>query len=163
MWENEQHHLIETIDALERLREKHQENVRDYRYKKSPTHHQKNLSTVASPKIVKMGEKQHTTIVSDDGPLSSPLCPYEDDFYSDEYGEWKARWDPFHSPKYLVLRLPPNWSPIFPNSYQFRRGKLGCLMFISKLHNERMNTWSHILGFMIFAFLAVIYFTWVEL
>lgn len=38
-------------------------------------------------KIVKMGEKQHTTIVSDDGPLSSPLCPYEDDFYSDEYGE----------------------------------------------------------------------------
>lgn len=114
-------------------------------------------------KIVKMGEKQHTTIVSDDGPLSSPLCPYEDDFYSDEYGEWKARWDPFHSPKYLVLRLPPNWSPIFPNSYQFRRGKLGCLMFISKLRNERMNTWSHILGFMIFAFLAVIYFTWVEL
>ncbi|KAL1929030.1 hypothetical protein VTP01DRAFT_2089, partial [Rhizomucor pusillus] len=29
------HHLIETIDALERLREKHEENVRDYRYKKA--------------------------------------------------------------------------------------------------------------------------------
>lgn len=42
--------------------------------------------------------------------------------------------------------------------YRFCKGTRGCLMSIFKIHNETMNIWSHLLGFVFFAILTCLTF-----
>lgn len=79
----------------------------------------------------------------------------------------------FQSPKNIMivtpqcLLIPQAYPPPKSNMslihlllyrYRFCKGTRGCLMSIFKIHNETMNIWSHLLGFVFFAILTCLTF-----
>ncbi|KAJ8659125.1 hypothetical protein O0I10_005164 [Lichtheimia ornata] len=56
--------------------------------------------------------------------------------------------------------LPKEWqeNEYVLSGYRFCKGTRGCLMSIFKIHNETMNIWSHLLGFVFFAILTCLTF-----
>ena len=67
--------LSDSISRLEEIRSAHKRNLIESRRNKNK---QQPLSDLVNPALQKMTERQHATIVTKDGPRSSPLLPPED-------------------------------------------------------------------------------------
>ncbi|KAG2224802.1 hypothetical protein INT45_005326 [Circinella minor] len=68
--------LTDAIDALDEIDEAHKRNLKKVRKNQKLT----SLSVLVEPTIKKMSERQHATIVTEDGPMSSPIRPPDDEF-----------------------------------------------------------------------------------
>ena len=77
------HHMVGTFEALENLQAAHDSMMRKYRYDERSKRHHPKLSTLVGPKIIRMSEKRHATVVTNDGPASCPIQMMDDDFGAD--------------------------------------------------------------------------------
>lgn len=76
--------LNQSIEELLKIQEAHEEGLGRMRKNQEVS----SLTALINPVIKKTGEKKHATIVTDDGPMSSPIVPLEEEFEGSDFEDF---------------------------------------------------------------------------